>query len=333
MNAAASVRAIERHPVIDRESWLALRRENINASEIGIVCGAGGYGSPAELYAEKKGLRPPLIDSGTLKRGRWGEAAVFEALADERPEWDVRRAKVYLRDPVLRIGATPDGFAIAPDRDGFGVVQTKMVSRSVFRAKWLVDPAASIAEGEARPPLAYELQTLTEELLSDCPWGVLAVVINGEYDWDFRLFDVPRHPEAEARILEDVAAFWRDWLDPGVMPPFNPQRDEALVKILYPADDGTEIDLSADNRVAELVDELVEKRAGRRRLEDRDRPDRDRAARQARSAHLWADRRRPPHRLQSHPPQGVQRRRHRLSSRSESARRTRNRRINEQHRS
>ena len=168
MNAAAPARAIERHPVTDRDAWLALRRENINASEIGIVCGAGGYGSPAELYAEKKGLRPPLIDTGTLKRGRWGEAAVFEALADERPEWDVRRAKVYLRDPALRIGATPDGFAIAPDRDGFGVVQTKMVSRSVFRAKWLVDPAASIAEGEARPPLAYELQTLTEELLGDC---------------------------------------------------------------------------------------------------------------------------------------------------------------------
>ena len=78
MNAAAPARAIERHPVTDRAAWLALRRENINASEIGIVCGAGGYGSPAELYAEKKGLRPPLIDTGTLKRGRWGEAAVFE---------------------------------------------------------------------------------------------------------------------------------------------------------------------------------------------------------------------------------------------------------------
>ena len=140
MNAAAPARAIERHPSPTASAWLALRRENINASEIGIVCGAAGYGSPAELYAEKKGLRPPLIDNGTLKRGRWGEAAVFEALADERPEWDVRRAKVYLRDPALRIGATPDGFAIAPDRDGFGVVQTKMVSRSVFRAKWLVDP-------------------------------------------------------------------------------------------------------------------------------------------------------------------------------------------------
>ena len=269
MNAAAAIGrpAIERHQIVDRDAWLALRRENINASETAIVCGAGGYGSRAELYAEKKGLRPPLADTGTLKRGRWGEAAVFEALADERPEWDVRRAKVYLRDPVLRIGATPDGFAIAPGRDGFGVVQTKMVSRSVFRAKWLVDPAASVAYGEARPPLFYQLQTLTEEFLSDCGWGVLAVVINGEYDWDFRLFDVPRHPEAEARILEGVAAFWRDWLDPGVMPPFEPQRDQALVKILYPADDGTEIDLSQDNRATQLADDLVEKRAGSRRLE------------------------------------------------------------------
>ena len=258
---------IERHAVTDRESWLALRRQNINASEIGVVCGAGGYGSRAELYAEKKGLRPPLEDDAVLRRGRWAEAAIFEALADQRPEWDVRRARVYLRDPDLRLGATPDGFAMAPGRDGFGIVQGKAVARSVFRRAWLEDPDASIAKGAATPPLMFQLQILTEERLSDCGWGVLAVIITGEFDWQFRLFDVPRHLEAEARILEDVAAFWRDWLDPGVMPPFDPQRDEALVRILYPADDGTEIDLSADNRAAELVDDLIERRAGRRRLE------------------------------------------------------------------
>ena len=161
---------------------------------------------------------------------------------------------------------------------------------------------------------------------------MLPVVINGEYDWDFRLFDVPRHPEAEARILEDVAAFWRDWLDPGVMPPFNPQRDEALVKILYPADDGTEIDLSADNRVAELVDDLVEKRAGRRRLEARSTRSRPSCAASSGrtpmgfSATAAASSAKSPtaRRTASPPP---------ITDRSESARRTRNRRINEQHRS
>lgn len=281
---------IERHAVTDRESWLALRRQNINASEIGVVCGAGGFGSPAELYAEKKGLRPPLIDSGTLKRGRWGEAAVFEALADERPEWNVRRAKIYLRDPDLRIGATPDGYAIAPDRDGFGVVQTKMVSRSVFRAKWLVDPAAPVSEGEARPPLFYELQTLTEELLSGCGWGVLAVVINGEFDWNFRLFDVPRHPEAEARILEDAAAFWRDWLDPGVMPPFDPQRDEALGQNSLSGrrrNRDRSLRRQSRCRIGRRPDRKARRPPPSR---SRNRTDRDRAARQARNAHLWASR-------------------------------------------
>ena len=71
---------IERVEIQDRDQWLAMRRDNVNASEVPIVCGEGAYGSLAELFAEKKGLRPPLVDSGVLRRGRWQEAAVFEAL-------------------------------------------------------------------------------------------------------------------------------------------------------------------------------------------------------------------------------------------------------------
>ena len=78
---------IERIPLDDdRDAWLATRSGFVNASEMATVCGEASYGSLAELYAEKKGLRPPLIDSGVLRRGRWGEAAVFQALADLFPD-------------------------------------------------------------------------------------------------------------------------------------------------------------------------------------------------------------------------------------------------------
>jgi predicted phage-related endonuclease len=40
-----------------------------------------------------------------------------------------------------------------------------------------------------------------------------------------------------------------------------------LVKLLYPHDDGTEIDLSGDNRAIVAVDELVETQAALSRLE------------------------------------------------------------------
>jgi predicted phage-related endonuclease len=87
---------------------------------------------------------------------------------------------------------------------------------------------------------------------------VLAVLINGEFDWTLRLFDIERDSVIEERILHGVDAFWRDYFDPGIMPPFEPKRDEALIKALYPKDDGSEIDLSGDNRALVAVEELIE---------------------------------------------------------------------------
>jgi hypothetical protein len=258
--------AVERISIENRDAWLALRRQSINASEVATVCGQGAFGSLAELYAEKKGLRPPLVDSGVLRRGRWNEAAVFEALADERPEWQIARAKIYLRDRELRMGATPDGFALAPDRDGRGVIQAKTVSRSVFRRRWLEDPDSPIATGEATAPAYYVLQVIAEMMLSESSWGVLAVLVMSEFDSTLRLFDIERNVDAEGIIEGRVADFWVRWFDPGIMPPFDPQRDEQLIRALYPHDDGSEIDLTRDNRAAQLADDLVETMKARKRL-------------------------------------------------------------------
>jgi predicted phage-related endonuclease len=257
---------VERIAITDRESWLDLRRADITASDVAIVCGEGAYASMAELYADKKGLRPPLVDSGVLRRGRWGEASVFEALLDENPGWEIRRAKIYLRDPELRLGATPDGFAIAPGRPGVGIVQAKTVSRYIFRHTWMVDPDDDLKYGDASIPESYRLQTVTEAMLADAQWACLAVLINSEFDWSFRLFDVERDPEIEDRIKYNVLKFWHDYLDQGIMPPFDPQRDERLLKLLYPKDAGTSIDLTRDNRALALTEDLVLKQAGVKRL-------------------------------------------------------------------
>jgi predicted phage-related endonuclease len=258
--------AVERINIDNREAWLNARRANVNASEVATVLGEGAYGSLAELYAAKKGLRPPLADSGILRRGRWGEAAVFEAIAEECPAWDVLRAKVYLVDSERRLGATPDGFAMRPDRQGRGVIQAKVITRGVFRRRWLTDESAPIADGDAEVPIYYRLQTLTEMRLSECSWGVLAVLVASEFDMVLRLFEIERDLELEASILAGVERFWAEYFDPGIMPPFEPQRDAALIKALYPKDDGTVIDLATHNRAAELADTLIETRAAVTRL-------------------------------------------------------------------
>jgi predicted phage-related endonuclease len=262
--------AIERIPLSDdRGAWLASRLAYVNASEMAIVCGVAGYGSLAELYAEKKGLRPPLVDSGALRRGRWGESAVFQALSEERPEWDIVRAHVHVIDQKRRIACTPDGFARAPDRPGYGLIQAKVVARSVFRAKWLDDPTGSI-DGPATPPASFRVQTATERMLNDeyCPWAMVAVLINGEYDWTLRLFEIERNDVLEDRIRFCAAEFFRNYLDPGIMPPFEPQRDEELIKHLFPIDDGTTIDLSQDNRALAAVEELIDTQAALKRVSE-----------------------------------------------------------------
>ena len=249
---------------VSRETWLAMRRQYVNASETPIIVGESFWGSLAELYAEKKGLRPPLEDSDVLRRGRWGEAAVFEALAEERPEWRVERAKIYVIDENKRQACTPDGFAVAPDRDGIGLVQAKVVSSWVFRQKWL-----EVAEDmdSARPPAPYRLQTVQEMRLNGLSWGVIAVVINGEFDWRFRLFEIERDEVIEDRIDYRTAEFFREYFDPGIMPPFEPQRDAELIKHLYPKDTGAIIDLTGDNRALALVEDLSEASKARKRAE------------------------------------------------------------------
>ena len=255
---------IKRVPLTDvpREEWLEQRRNYINASETAIVMGEAQWGSLAALYAEKKGLKAPVKDkSGVFRRGNWGESSVFDALAEYYPRWQIVRAKVHVIDPDKRQACTPDGFAERPDRPDIGVVQAKVVARNVFRNKWLEDPAGSIEFGAATAPPGYRIQTLHEMKLNECSWGVLAVLINGEFTWDFRLFEIERNISIEDRIDYRIADFFERYLDPNIMPPFEPQRDDALVRELYPQDLGTAIDFTGDNRALALVEDLIQAQA------------------------------------------------------------------------
>jgi hypothetical protein len=189
---------------------------------------------------------------------------VFEALADERPEWKIRRAKIYHLDRERHLGATPDGFAI---RGGSrGVIQAKVIARSAFRRRWLTTASDDLLTGDAELPIYYQLQALTEMMLSECEWGVLAVLVASEYDASLRTFDIERDGGLEQMIVGAVAKFKREHLDPGVMPDFAPQRDSELIRALYPLAAGTTIDLSSNNRVGELVEQWQELGAALARL-------------------------------------------------------------------
>jgi YqaJ-like viral recombinase domain len=249
-----SIGTVELHQVTDRESWLKMRAADVTASDIASICSVG-YRSPLAVWAEKKGLTTPQAEGAILRRGRWLEPAIWAAIKDENPTWEIRAAKVYLRAPSLRLGATPDALAIDPSRDGIVLLQGKVVSKPIFERDWAPDGAAATA------PLDYQLQTITETMLVEAAYGlkqtihpVLAALVIGTFDAELHLIPVNRHAAAEQKIMQTVKQFWSDF-DAGIQPRVDPTQDHDVVKSLYPTDNGKTIDLTGDNKIPELIDE------------------------------------------------------------------------------
>lgn len=245
--------SVERIPVTDRESWLKLRLHDLTASDIAGVAGVDPSKTPLRVYAEKTGRISGPDDNAIMRRGRWLEAAVIEALRDERPTWDVRRAGVYLRDPDIRMGATPDAVASDPSRPGIGNVQCKVVARPVFERDWGADGTEA--------PLKFQLQTLAEGMLIGSSWNAIAALVINTYTAELVIVEVPRHAEAEQHIRRIVVDFWRN-VEKGIEPRPLYHDDYDVITALYPEVKRSAVDLSKDN----LLPQLLSRRARRKAL-------------------------------------------------------------------
>jgi len=232
---------IERYKITSRDQWMALRAADLTASDVGAAAGADRRKSALQLYAEKTGALFPAADNKMMRRGRWLEPAVIEALHDEHPDWRIIRPGLYLRDPELRLGATPDAVAETGEAGILHNVQCKVVSRPVYERDW--------SDG---PPLPYLLQTLTEGLLLDMPSYIAALVID-TYSAELELFSIERHAAAEQRVKSIASEFWRR-VATGNPPAADYARDAETVAALYPESVPEPVlDLSGDNRMAELL--------------------------------------------------------------------------------
>lgn len=252
------------HPITSREAWLVMRRGDLTASDIGAVSGIDPYRSPLAVWAAKSGLTLEDPETNIMRRGRWLEPAVIAALAEEKPDWKVTPAAVYLCDTSIRLGATPDCLAVdraAPD--ALINVQLKVVSKPVFDRDW--------AEG---PPLNYRLQALTEAHLAGAARNFLAALVLTTYSADLHLFEVPRHAAAETKIRLLAQKFWED-VAAGRRPPADYRKDGTLLKQLTATvKEDTLLKLSGDNRLPTILAERTELRetmtVASRRIEEID---------------------------------------------------------------
>ena len=238
---------IERKTITTREAWLDWRRQDVTASNVGALFNCHPYVTPLRLYAEKSGTEFLVEDNLAMRRGRWLEPAVAKAVEEMRPEWKLEAATEYLRDPDLKIGATPD-FYIKGDPRGLGVLQAKSVAPSVYAREW--------NDGK-EVPLWIILQAVQEAMLAEADFVVIAALLVDAHNMEVAIHDIgPRNLMAEEKIKSAVKEFWR-CVDAGIEPDPDYARDADTVKALWRAerDPAAEVDLSGNNRIPELLAE------------------------------------------------------------------------------
>jgi predicted phage-related endonuclease len=232
---------------VDRERWLQLRKPDVTASVVGALFGVHPYTTAGELFAEKNGVQFEQKTSVRMRRGSRLERAVAEEVAEKRPGWKISPAGVYLRDPDLRLGATPD-FVIEGDPRGVGILQTKVSTLKAFKKGWMQGD-------DVVPPFWIAMQTLTEMMLWGASWGAAAVYIDDPWNDDCHICEIARHPGAEARIVDAVSKFWAD-LEFGIEPTLDYARDGDLIAALHPDEiPAKTIDLTGDNMLPVLLAE------------------------------------------------------------------------------
>lgn len=236
----------ERIPITGRAQWLALRKQDITASGAAALLGVHPYATAFGLWAEKTDAIPQEDEATeAMERGIELEPIAVRRLAKLHPDWNVEQPNCYYRDPKTRLGATPDCFATDPTRKGFGVIQVKSVEPGKFRKDWRTE------DGEVEPPLWIVVQAIIEASLTGAAWAAVAALVIS-YGIELHLVEVPLHVGIIERIKSETTAFWR-MVAEGQRPDPDYGRDGALISRLFDDPADVEVDLTADNRLPDLI--------------------------------------------------------------------------------
>jgi len=232
---------VEKHPIASRDHWLAMRRDDLTASDVAAALGLSPWKTQLALYAEKTGLIDPPPAGPIARRGLWLESAVLAAINDEHPEWlNLCKQTHYFRDPEIKLGATPDAHAWIDSQPVN--VQLKVVAKPEHDRHW--------ADGV---PLHYQLQALTEAMLTGTAYSMVAALVVSTYSAELFTYRVDRHPSAEQRIHDTALGFWTNVAN-GVRPAATAPSDVQILQQLFPESVPEPVlDLSGDNRLPELL--------------------------------------------------------------------------------
>lgn len=232
-----------------RKDWLNTRKRSVGASEVGALLGVHPWISGFELYAKKTGKIVDDSDSPALRRGRMLEQVAVQMIAEERPDWKLHPNPMpggeFYRDGEVGLSCTPDLFVEQAGLPGRANCQIKSVQSMVFRKDWRDEG------GQLMPPLYAVVQSLVEARLTGAERAYVAALVV-DYGIDIHIIEIPMHAAVVDRAIQATRDFWA-MIDRSEEPPVDYARDGEAIERLYALDDGSEADLSGDDRVAEIV--------------------------------------------------------------------------------
>lgn len=179
--------------------WKAARREWIGASEMASVMGVNDYHSNVTLWSEKRGLLPPEDEAEVAAIGKVLEPAVANLYAREtkRTLTDLGRFTI-LKHKTLPIACTLDRIVTAPQdalHDGPGTLELKTSTYPGCAEEW-----------QDEPPLMYQIQLMTQLLVTGFKWGSLCALLFGR---DLKWQDLQARQDVFQVIADRALDFWK----------------------------------------------------------------------------------------------------------------------------
>lgn len=235
-----------------REGGGVSRKDFIGGSEAAAALGLSKRKSALQLYLEKRGESPPMLDNAWLRWGRILEPVVRQEYAEQTGR------EVRLTGKALRHAKYP---FIAGHPDG-GTDDGRLYEGKTART----------AEGFGEPgtdqvPQDYLVQVQHYLLITGLSVADLAVLIG---NCDFRIYEIPADKELQAMIMEGEAAFWQR-VEKEIPPEPQWESPTALdtLKHLYPGTNGHRLVATpAQEAWRRVFDDAMEKKASYEKAAD-----------------------------------------------------------------
>lgn len=216
---------------MSREEWLQTRRYGIGGSESSIVMGVSPFATCRDLYFDKCGIKPASTDP-------------------EEANWVAKEVGNRLEELVAVIFSKKSGLEVYPDKHMYQHPFFPFMKADVDFVVHLPDGKNALLECKTTNyncqfkwkdnavPVNYEWQCRHYMAVMNVDVVYIACLY-GNNDAEFFIRKIERDLDIEQELIEAEKAFWEDYVQAGIEPPYTESPDlvlESLRKFVGPAD-------------------------------------------------------------------------------------------------